>query len=128
VLRRSSFFKGRPLRGSQVSDVIWLRHDGAAMSDEDWANSETRSLGVFYSGEGLDDVDAEGAPVRDDDMLLLFNSHSEPIEFALPFPDDKRAWVLLVDTAGDAVQESKPGGASTTLLGPQLKLFMRARR
>jgi hypothetical protein len=34
-------------------------------------------------------------------MLLLFNSHSEPLEFALPFADDERIWVLLVDTARD---------------------------
>ncbi len=128
VLRRSTFFKGRQLRGSEVSDVMWLRHDGAPMSDEDWANTDTRSLGVFYSGEGLDDVDAQGAPLRDDDMLLLFNSHYEPIDFLLPFSDDERAWDLLVDTENDTAQESKPGGATTTLSGPQLKLFMRARR
>ena len=76
----------------------------------------------------MDDVDADGAAVRDDDMLLLFNSHTEPIEFALPFADDEHTWALLVDTADDTARESKPGGASTTLVGPQLKLFMRDRR
>jgi isoamylase len=47
-------------RGAEVSDVMWVRHDGAAMSEEDWTNSETRSFGVFYSGEGLDDWTRRG--------------------------------------------------------------------
>jgi isoamylase len=128
VLRRSTFFKGRPLRGSNVSDITWFRHDGAIMSDADWANSETRSLGVFYAGEGLDDVDGEGNPLRDDDVLLFVNSHREPIDFALPFADDERPWQLLIDTASDAAQREQKGGERTTLAPTSLKLLMRSRR
>jgi isoamylase len=127
-LRRATFFKGRPLRGSEVNDIVWFRHDGADMSDEDWSNSETRSLGVFYAGEGIDEPDADGNPILDDDLLLLVNSHSEPIDFSLPFPKDERAWELLLDTAQDDAEEQKPGGEKTTLGPAALKLFQRRRR
>jgi len=127
ALRRATFFKGRPLRGSDISDISWLRHDAGVMSDEDWSNSETRSLGVFLAGQGLDDMDAEGNPLVDDDMLLLFNSHNEPIDFSLPFPDDSRPWELLVDTANDQASETRRGGEKTQLGGTQLKLFTRVR-
>jgi glycogen operon protein len=128
VLRRSTFFKGRPLRGSDVSDISWLRHDGEFMTDDDWANSETRSLGVFYAGDGLDDVDNEGNPLLDDDMLLLVNSHTEPIDFSLPFPEDDRPWQLLIDTAHDTAEEQKRGGEKTPLEPASLKLLTRKRR
>jgi glycogen operon protein len=128
VLRRATFFKGRPLRGSEVSDILWFRHDGEAMTDEDWGNSETRSLGLFLAGEGIDEPDADGNPLRDDDFLLLVNSHSEPIDFALAFPNDDRRWELLVDTSNDRAEEQRLGGEQTGIAPASLKLFFRRRR
>jgi glycogen operon protein len=128
IFRRSTFFKGRPLRGAQVSDILWLRHDGHAMSDEDWNSASTRSLGVFYSGEGLDDLDAEGHNLCDDDMLLLINSHEEPREFVLPFAEDPRAWELVIDTVDDQASEQKKGGESSQVAARSLKVFSRKRR
>ena len=127
ILRRATFFKGRPLRGSDVSDILWFRHDGADMTDADWSNSGTRSLGVFYAGDGLDETDHEGNEIRDDDMLLLVNAHSEPIDMLLPFKDDPRGWELLIDTANDEAQELRQGGDRTTLAASSLKLLLRKR-
>jgi isoamylase len=127
-LRRATFFKGRPLRGSDVSDIVWFRHDGADMSDEDWSNAETRSLGVFYAGHGIEESDADGNPIVDDDLLLLVNAHSEPIDFSLPFEKDERPWELLLDTAQDDATEQRRGGDTTALAPAALKLFMRRRR
>jgi len=98
------------------------------MSDEDWSNSETRSLGVFYAGEGLDDVDENGDCLKDDDMLLLVNSYSKPIDFSLPFEKDERPWQLLIDTDNDAAEELKKSGEQTTLAPASLKLLTRSRR
>jgi isoamylase len=128
VLRRATFFKGRPLRGSQVSDILWFRHDGADMTDEDWSNSETRSLGVFLAGEGIDEPDGDGNPLSDDDFLLLVNSHSEPIDFALPFAKADRHWQLLIDTSNDRAEEQRLGGEKTTLAAASLKLLFRRQR
>jgi glycogen operon protein len=128
VLRRATFFKGRPLRGSQVSDILWFRHDGADMTDEDWSNSETRSLGVFLAGEGIEEPDGDGNPIRDDDFLLLINGHGAPIDFSLPFEKDERKWELLVDTANDRAEEQRLGGEKTTLAPSSLKLLLRCRR
>ena len=128
VLRRATFFKGRPLRGSQVSDILWFRHDGSDMADEDWSNAENRSLGVFLAGEGIDEPDGDGNPISDDDFLLLINSHAEPIDFSLPFEKDERPWTLLVDTANDRAEEQRQGGEKTTLSAASLKLLFRRRR
>jgi len=128
VLHRATFFKGRPLRGSQVSDILWFRPDGTEMSDEDWSNPETRTLGVFLAGDGIDEPDGDGNSIIDDDFLLLFNSHSEPIAFLLPFANDHRNWELLIDTSNDRAEEQRLGGDETTLSAASFKLLSRRRR
>jgi glycogen operon protein len=84
VFHRRHFFQGRPLRGKGVKDIVWLRPDGAEMSDEEWDQHFARSLGVYIAGEGLTEVDGRGRVVHDDNFLLLFNAHHETITFQLP--------------------------------------------
>ena len=36
VLHRRGFFQGRPIRGSDVSDVLWFTPAGEELTDEDW--------------------------------------------------------------------------------------------
>src|SRR5207248_2040686 len=91
-LHRSKFFRGRRIRGTDVRDVLWLRHDGEQMNDHDWSNPGTRSIGMFLAGRGLDEVDAHGNALADDDLLLLVNASDVALEWVLPdgtpYPDD----------------------------------------
>ena len=36
VFRRQRFFQGRPIRGSSIDDIAWLRPDGRHMTEQDW--------------------------------------------------------------------------------------------
>ena len=100
-LHRTHFFKGRPIRGSLVSDLIWLRPDGGIMTDTDWANPVTRTLGIFLSGNGIDDVDDEGNQLEDDHLLLLLNASELDLEFTLPNFGGLLPWELELDTSED---------------------------
>ncbi|HEX6975689.1 MAG TPA: hypothetical protein VF147_14895, partial [Vicinamibacterales bacterium] len=82
VFRRRHFFEGRTLRGGK--DVAWLKPDGQEMTAEEWDHSYARSLGVWLGGAEIGEVDARGAPVHDDDFLVLFNAHHEPMGFTMP--------------------------------------------
>ncbi len=100
VFRRKHFFQDHALQGDAESPIAWLKPDGAAMTDQEWNHDFARCLGVYLSGSALDEVDARGQPVRDDNFLLLFNAHHDPIEFTLP--DYAAAgWMVLVDTDRD---------------------------
>ena len=46
-------FKGRPLHGTGISDIAWLRIDGEPMSDEDWQQGFAKSLMVFLNGSPM---------------------------------------------------------------------------
>jgi isoamylase len=116
ALQRSKFFKGRKIRGSDVRDIMWFRPDGVEMTDEDWQNPGTQSLGMFLAGRGVDDVDDEGRPIADDDLLLVLNGSAVAVEFVLPaFRAGPRVWDILIDTADDQAQGRVDGGGSRTL-------------
>ena len=96
ALRRRKFFQGRPIRGTDVKDIIWLRPDGQEMSDEDWSESWARCIEVFLAGEIPGEVDKEGNPLVDSSLIILLNSSPDPIEFKMP--ELKAKWQIEVDT------------------------------
>ncbi|MEO7852913.1 MAG: glycogen debranching protein GlgX [Rubrivivax sp.] len=98
VFRRRDFFQGRPLRGSEVRDIVWLHPDGHEMSEQAWGQDHARALAVLLSGEGLNDVDGRGRPLRDDNFLLLFNADPDEVSFSLPTDLTLGAGELLIDT------------------------------
>ena len=108
VFRRRHFFQGRALRGSGSKDMHWLKPDGSEMTDREWAHDFARCLGVYLSGEEMDERDRRGRPVRDDNFLLLFNSHHEPIAFRLPVLGHDGQWQSLLDT--DLAEGLEPDG------------------
>jgi isoamylase len=99
VFRRQRFFQSRPIRGSSINDIAWLRPDGQQMSDQDWATGYARTVAVFLNGEGIPDRDQVGERIVDDSFLLLINAHHEQVTFTLPEPVYGRAWETVVDTA-----------------------------
>jgi isoamylase len=99
VFRRQRFFQGRPIRGSSVDDIAWLRRDGQQMSEGDWNGGHAQSLAIFLNGRGIPDRDEVGERAVDDSFLLLINAHHQKVTFALPDAAYGAAWQVVVDTA-----------------------------
>jgi glycogen operon protein len=92
-LRRERFF--RVAVPGQPREVTWLRPDGAHMQDRDFHAHDARALGMWIHGE---DADAASS-------LLLFNAHSQRVEFRLP----QGAFELRLDSAGLVAPSTPPG-------------------
>jgi isoamylase len=96
VFHRRYFFQGRLLHGER--DIAWLKPDGTEMSTDEWNHDFARCLGVYLAGEALDELDARGRRVVDDNFVVLFNAHHDPIPFTLP-DSGASGGLALVDTA-----------------------------
>jgi isoamylase len=99
VFRRRRFFQGRPIHGSNIDDIAWLRPDGQEMTDDDWKAGFARSVAIFLNGKGIPERDALGEAIVDDSFLLLVNAYHQQITFTLPGEAYGRTWDIVVDTA-----------------------------
>jgi glycogen operon protein len=107
VFRRQRFFQSRPIHGSSVDDIAWLRPDGQQMSDQDWTAGYARTVAIFLNGQGIPDRDAVGERVVDDSFLLLINAHHQQITFTLPDESYGRSWETVIDTADPLLAHSR---------------------
>ncbi len=99
VFRRRNFFLGRAIKGAGIKDILWLRPDGAEMTDDEWNQEHARTLGMFLSGSAVDEVDERGQAITDDNFLLLMNAHHEEVPFQLPTAASEMRWIALIDTS-----------------------------
>jgi glycogen operon protein len=114
VFHRRTFFQGRRIYGSAAKDLAWLRPDGQEMTDDEWAHSGRRCLGLRLSGDAIEEVDDMGEPIVGDTFLILLNAHEEPVPFVLPSPGERGRWDPVLDTRdwdGAAGRPPVPGGA-----------------
>ena len=121
VLRRTKFFQGRKIRGSEIRDIVWLKPDGHEMDDATWTSHNTRYVTIFLAGTGIDDVDENGIPLQDDNFLLMMNASDQDINFV--FPAVKADWRLMVDTCDPHLKETPVSGQTTMMSAESFKLF-----
>jgi glycogen operon protein len=121
VFRRRDFLTGRERQDSGNPDVVWMRPDGPAMSDEDWTREDGRALGVFLNGQELE-RDPDGSSGGGDSFLVLFNAHHEGVEFTID-PKLGDAWQVEL-TSDDEVEPGRTG-ASMILPGRSLRILRR---
>jgi isoamylase len=115
IFRRQRFFQGRPIRGTNMEDIGWLRPDGQPMTDDDW-DGGTQTLMIYLNGRGIPDRDELGRQVVDDSFLLLFNAHHEDLEFTLPDESYGNGWETALDTADPLLADDRrrfPAAGST---------------
>jgi glycogen operon protein len=102
VFTRRRWFQGRPIRGNDVSDIGWFTPGGTEMSDQDWQAGSTKTLGIFLNGSAIRTMDERGKHVVDDSFYIMFNIHSEPVEFVLPESKWGEQWTIALDTNDSA--------------------------
>ena len=101
VFRRRRFFQGRPIKGANVKDLLWLSPGGKEMSEDEWRDPSVRCLGMLLSGQGLDETDERGRKVGDENFLVLLNAHHEDVGFTLPASVPSTRWSAWMDTSRD---------------------------
>ncbi|QOL35472.1 glycogen debranching protein GlgX [Bifidobacterium lemurum] len=100
VLHRRRFFSGREPGddSNMIPQVEWFDHTGSIMDLEDWQNTHALSMMIYLNGSDIPETDWYGNRMIDNDFILIFNAHYEPIQFTLPEERYGRKWKLIIDT------------------------------
>jgi glycogen operon protein len=113
ALRRRTFLTGARDGASPLPDVTWLGPDGAVLAGGAWDEPGARFLGWLLAGDRVDLIDAAGAPLRDDDVLVLANAGPDPV--TLPLPGRTGAsWTVELDTGSS---DGAPASATPSAVG-----------
>jgi glycogen operon protein len=99
VFQRPRWFQGRAIRGEDVSDIGWFTPGGTEMSEQDWNTGYAKSLGVFLNGNAIPTRDEHNRRMIDDSFYVMFNAHSDTVEFVLPESKWGEAWTIAFDTS-----------------------------
>ena len=100
VLHRRRFFTGREPGDpdDKIPQVEWMDHTGSIMDMEDWSNTHAFSVMIYLNGSDIPEADWSGNQMVDNNFILIFNAHYEPIMFTLPDERYGKKWRLVVDT------------------------------
>jgi glycogen operon protein len=126
VFRQQSFLTGSETRGSGLPDVWWFRPDGRRMTQKDWQNPHTHTLGVFLNGKEIRSRTAEGREIEDDSFLLLFNAYGETITFTLPTRRFGTRWQVELATGEGAPEGAVSARSEVQVQGRSIVLLRRA--
>ncbi len=128
VFHRHRFFLGQIIPGTEVKDVVWLRPDGAEMSEEDWGNTHAKALAVRLSGEpGLMHLTERGEREPDDTFLILLNASRDSVMFRIPADPAGASWEGVVDTAAETdaeMPQMHAAGGETSVEANSLRLLV----
>ena len=131
VLHRRRFFSGRtpgdPV--DKIPQAEWFDHTGSIMDMADWQNTHAFSVMIYLNGSDIPEVDWYGNQMVDNDFILIFNAHYEPIQFTLPDERYGKKWKLVVDTHNpDGPELNYEAGCAITAQPRSFLLLMSDRK
>jgi len=111
VLRRPLFLHGLSTSADGVRDIVWYSPEGREKTAEQWRNPMVRCVGLLLNGHAGGHVGPEGKRLDDSVLLIVLNSHHDPVSFVLPDLPGGRGWRCMIDTR-------KKDGAGDEILQP----------
>ncbi len=115
AFRRSHpvFRRRRFLAGAEAAELGWYTPAGTAMTEENWADPNARSLSLYLNGTDDPDRARDGSLLIDDDFLFLANAWWEPLDFLIPPSRPGQRWYAEIDT----FEPDKPSAQGALLAG-----------
>jgi glycogen operon protein len=100
VFRRSRFFQGKRIPGTESKDVTWLQTTGEEMTEAVWTDASRHEIGVLLNGEaGARFLTTRGEPEPDDNFLIILNAGNRRTTWNLPATESSHPWRVRISTA-----------------------------
>jgi len=106
VLRRDRYL-------ADPGSAVWYTPRGRPMTVSDWRSGRT-AVAVYVDGTVAPDLDADGQPLLDDDVLILVNASPRPVTFTIPEVGKPSSWHTELDSFDLGADITAPGTAGAT--------------
>jgi glycogen operon protein len=120
------FRRRRFLSGVDWQQLRWCTPAGTIVTAEEWADPGARSVAIYLDGVDMPDHAEDGAPVLDDDFLVLVNGWWEALEFVISRtpgrPGLGAGTGQFLPPRAFSVGPSIPHSFEPTAVGPSAKL------
>jgi glycogen operon protein len=122
------FRRRRFLTGAAASHLRWFTPGGTQMTGADWSDPSALAVAIFLDGRVDPDRASDGAPMVDDDFLVLVNAWWQPLDFTIPAGREGATWHLELDSYDPAAAvAAKPRSAGEHVtVGPRSMSVYRA--
>jgi glycogen operon protein len=96
ILRRNLFLTGEYVEELGVKDVTWINANGKEMESQHWSDANMHCFGMLLDGR----AQTTGIRQRGHEatLLIVFNVHTDVVNFTLPEAAGGTAWSLIIDT------------------------------
>ena len=119
ILRRDRFLIGNYVEELGVKDVTWINANGAEMEQAQWDDPGMRCFGMLLDGRAqVSGIRKQG---KEATLLIVFNDHTDVVNFCIPESVGSDKWKLLIDTN---VEENNVKGIFKT--GTEYKVTSRS--
>lgn len=130
TFRQRFFFQGVPRLNGDAPDLAWLSPSGVPLTDDQWNDPNTRSIGMYLSGDlhALPgESHADNKTPADDSFLLLLHSGSEHQGFILPGEPFGTHYRRILDTHEEQAHEAPwiDVAGSTVMVAPRTSVLLR---
>lgn len=123
-LRRREWIVGDRVDSDGLLDVAWFSAGGGFMDEQKWRNGESRCLGIFLHGEGIQGTDEKGNEISDCHFFLIFNAGYSDIDFKLPESKFSKEWEKILSTGTRAhLMDVYSSGANINVENRSVVLF-----
>ncbi len=103
ILHNSSFLNGESHNDQPARDVVWISTEGKEMDEAHWTDPATRCFGMLLDSRAFENPDNNPGTA----LLIVFNSHYEPVNFVLPKALNIRQWKQILSTS-ETEEPKKP--------------------
>lgn len=113
VFRQRFFFQGLPQRQGGAPDLGWLSPTGNPLTDDEWNSGDTKTIGMYLSGD-LRPIPGDRADHTDSSFLLLLHAGDDHRGFTLPGAPYGNNYQRVLDTHDERPTEAPwtdPAGA-----------------
>ncbi|MEM7009726.1 MAG: glycogen debranching protein GlgX, partial [Thermodesulfobacteriota bacterium] len=105
ILTKGQFFDGKEISDTNIRDLIWYLANGREISEEDWQNSNIKSLCLIMAFTDNTKSSDKIRSIRDNSLMIFLNGSKETEKFIVPDNNIASKWEIIINTSSNTLDK-----------------------